>query len=78
MDKYVHKSKSNSYNNSKSIAKFVNTYLKEDLFQKIKHRRHTGYENFKHIINVKNMNALHKRFIKYSIELDKETFVCES
>ncbi|XP_076080098.1 uncharacterized protein LOC143050878 [Mytilus galloprovincialis] len=64
IDKYVHKSKSNSYNNSKGIAKFVNTYMKEDLFQKIKHRRHTGYENFKKIINVKNMNALHKRLIK--------------
>ena len=59
------------------MSKFLHTYLKENLFQKMKGRKFKGLENLMNNICLKKPAELQKRLTKYSIQLDNERYLCE-
>ena len=77
IDRHISSSKSSTFSDNINMSKFIHTYLKENLFQKMKGRKFKGLENLMNNICLKKPADLQKRLTKYSIQLDKERYLGE-
>jgi hypothetical protein len=77
IDRHISSSKSSTFSDNINMSKFLHTYLKGNLFQKIKGRKFKGLENLINNICLKKPDELQERLTKYSIQLDKKRYLCE-
>jgi hypothetical protein len=77
IDRHISSSKSSTFSDNINMSKFLHTYLKENLFKKMKGRKFKGLENRINNICLKKPAELQERLTKYSKQLDKERYICE-
>ena len=77
IDRHFSSSKSSTFFDNINMSKFLHTYLKEKLFQKMKGRKFKGLGNLMNIICLKKPVELQKRLTMYSIQMDKERYLSE-
>ena len=77
IDRHISSSKSPTVSDKGNMSKYLHTYLKDNLFKKMRGRKFKGLENLMNNICLKKPAELQKRLTKYSIQLDNERYLCE-
>lgn len=72
---YIPNASATGGSSRQKIKKFVEEYHNGGLFEDRGERFHSGFENFKHKVVVKNPEKLHARLLKYVKSLENEEYV---
>lgn len=72
---YIPNASATGGSSRQKIKKLVEEYHNGGLFEDRGERFHSGFENFKHKVVVKNPEKLHARLLKYVKSLENEEYV---
>lgn len=72
---YIPNASATGGSSRQKIKKFVEEYHNEGLFEDRGERFHSGCENFKHKVVVKNLEKLQARLLKYVKSLENEEYI---